>query len=351
MSKFFKIFLSILCLVSNLAFAQKKSKNTFTIGFYNLENLFDTEDDPEIDDSEFLPSAPNQWDEAKYQKKLQNMAKAINSIGNTNNAPDILGLCEVENKRALEDLIKQSDLKDKNYGIVHYNSPDERGIDVAMLYKKSSFTPFKESSIRINFPESKDKTRDVLLVSGILGKKDTLHIFVAHFPSRRGGQKESEPKRMFVASQVRERIDSLQKRNPKANVIVMGDLNDEPFNKSIVEVLNAKPYSNNLKPNELFNAMGVMKAEGKGTHAYYNSKEKATEWSLLDQIILSPALVDKKNNMQYAPRSATIHKPDFLLQTEPEQFRGQPLRTFAGKKYLAGYSDHLPVYIQVAVKK
>jgi predicted extracellular nuclease len=350
MSKFFKIFLSILCLVSNLSFAQKKSKNTFFIGFYNLENLFDTEDDPTIDDSEFLPSAANQWDEAKYQKKLQNMAKAINSMGNTN-APDILGLCEVENKRVLEDLIKQNDLKDKNYGIVHYNSPDERGIDVAMLYKKRYFTPFKESSLRINFPENKDKTRDVLLVSGILGKKDTLHIFVAHFPSRRGGQKESEPKRMFVASQVRERIDSLQKRNPKANVIVMGDLNDEPFNKSIVEVLKAKPYSNNLKPDELFNAMGVMKAEGKGTHAYYNSKEKATEWSLLDQIILSPALVDKKNKMQYVLRSATIHKPEFLLQNEPEQFRGQPLRTFAGKKYLAGYSDHLPVYIQVVVKK
>ncbi|GAB4487931.1 MAG: endonuclease [Raineya sp.] len=330
--------------------AQKKIKNTYVIGFYNLENLFDTEDDPEIDDSEFLPSATNQWDEAKYQKKLQNMAKAINSIGN-NNAPDILGLCEVENRRVLEDLIKQNDLKEKDYGIVHYNSPDERGIDVAMIYKKNVFSPIKESSIRINFPDSKDKTRDILFVSGLVAKKDTLHIFVAHFPSRRGGQKKSESKRIFVASQIRTKIDSLQKNNAKANIIVMGDLNDEPINKSIVEVLNAKPFSNNLKTNELFNAMGVMKAEGKGTHAYYNSKEKATEWTLLDQILLSPALLDKKSKLQYIPRSATIHKPDFLLQSEPEQFRGQPLRTFAGKKYLAGYSDHLPVYIRVSFGK
>jgi len=335
-------------MLSTAIFAQKKSNKIHTIAFYNLENLFDTEDDPTIDDSEFLPTAPNQWDEAKYQKKLQNMAKAIASI---TNAPDILGLCEVENRRVLEDLVKQNDLKEKDYGIIHYNSPDERGIDVAMLYKKNRFKPFKESSIRINLPDTADKTRDVLFVSGVLGKKDTLHLFVAHFPSRRGGQQESEPKRVFVASQIRERIDSLQKISPKANIIVMGDLNDEPTNKSIAETLNAKPYTENLKPNELFNAMGMLKAEGKGTHAYYNSKEKKTEWSLLDQIILSPALLNKKNNLQYVAGSATIHKPDFLLQTEPEQYRGQPLRTFAGKRYLAGYSDHLPVYVLVAVRK
>jgi len=338
--------LGILC-ATNLH-AQKKSNKIHTIAFYNLENLFDTEDDLTIDDSEFLPTSPNQWDEAKYQKKLQNMAKAIASISN---APDILGVCEVENRRVLEDLVKQNDLKEKDFGIIHYNSPDERGIDVAMLYKKNRFKPFKESSIRINLPDTADKTRDVLFVSGVLGKKDTLHLFVAHFPSRRGGQQESEPKRVFVASQIRQKIDSLQKINPNANIIVMGDLNDEPNNKSIAETLNAKPYTENLKPNELFNAMGTLKAEGKGTHAHYNSKEKKVEWNLLDQIILSPALVNKKNKVRYVAGSATIHKPDFLLQTEPEQYRGQPLRTFAGKRYLAGYSDHLPVYVLLALRK
>ena len=350
MKKTFTLLCCAFFLLSTAAFAQKKGKKNYIIAFYNIENLFDTEDDPETDDSEFLPTSANQWDETKYRKKLQNMAKAINSIGNTS-SPDVLGLCEVENRRVLEDLIKQGDLKDKDYGIVHYNSPDERGIDVAMLYKKSRFRPFKESSIRINFPENEDKTRDVLLVSGIIGKKDTLHIFVAHFPSRRGGRQESEHKRVFVASQVRKRIDSLQKLSPKANIIVMGDLNDEPTSVSILETLNAKPSPNNLKPNELFNAMGMMKAEGKGTHAYYNSKEKRTEWTLLDQIILSPALLNKKNNLQYVATSATIHKPDFLLQTEPEQYKGQPLRTFAGKRYLAGYSDHLPVYVQLVLRK
>lgn len=350
MKKILALFCCTFFILSTNTFAQSKGNKNYTVAFYNIENLFDTEDDPETDDSEFLPTATNQWDEAKYQKKLQNMAKAINSISNTN-SPDVLGLCEVENRRVLEDLIKQNDLKDKDYGIIHYDSPDERGIDVAMLYKKNRFRPFKENSIRINFTDSKDKTRDVLLVSGIIGKKDTLHVFVAHFPSRRGGQRESEPKRIFVASKIREKIDSIQKISSKANIIVMGDLNDEPTNISILETLNAKSSPDNLKPNELFNAMGIMKAEDKGTHAYYNSKEKRTEWSLLDQIILSPALLHKKNNLKYVTGSATIHKPDFLLQTEPEQYKGQPLRTFAGKRYLAGYSDHLPVYVRLVLRK
>jgi len=349
MNKIFCLFCCSILLLSNNLLAQKKIKNTYIIAFYNLENLFDTKDDPEIDDAEFLPEATNQWDEAKYQTKLQNMAKVIKTIGNTN-SPDVLGLCEVENRLVLEDLISQNDLKDKNYGIVHYNSPDTRGIDVAMLYKKSSFRPFRESSIRIDFPNDETKTRDVLLVSGILGKKDTLHIFVAHFPSRRGGQAESEQKRIFVASQVRARVDSLQINSHKANILIMGDLNDEPTDKSISEMLNAKASPTNLKPNELFNAMGMMKAEGKGTHAHYNGKAKKTEWTMLDQIIFSPPLLSKKNNLKYVASSATIHKPDFLLQNEPEQFKGLPLRTFAGKKYLAGYSDHLPVYIRLIAK-
>ncbi|KOY84806.1 hypothetical protein AD998_00360 [bacterium 336/3] len=346
-----QIFITLLfCFFTSILFAQKKPKNTFTIAFYNVENLFDTEDDPAIDDSEFLPTSENKWDNEKYQKKLVNMSSAISTLGSPQ-APDILGLCEIENKRVIEDLIAQPALKNKNYGIVHYNSPDERGIDVGMIYKKDLFKPFAEKSCRIIFPEVKDKTRDFLIVSGILGGKDTLHVFVAHFPSRRGGLKESEPKRIYVASQVKSKVDSIQKRSPKANIIVMGDLNDEPINKSIVETINAKPYSEGLKQGQMFNAMGVLKAEGKGTHAYYNGKEKITEWNLLDQMILSSNLVNKKSSLRYVLKSATIHKPETLMQQEPAQYKGQPLRTFAGKKYLGGYSDHFPVFIQLAVYK
>ncbi|MDX1903323.1 MAG: endonuclease/exonuclease/phosphatase family protein [Thermonemataceae bacterium] len=328
------------------AFAQKKSNQNFIIGFYNIENLFDTEDDPAIDDAEFLPSSQNQWNNEKYQKKLTNMAKAIASIGEQ--SPDILGLCEVENKKVLEDLIQQEPIKAKGYEIIHYNSPDERGIDVAMIYKKEVYAPFKHQSCRINFTEYPDKTRDFLVVSGLIGKKkDTLHIIVAHFPSRRGGMEESQPKRVFVANEIKKKIDSIQLVSPNANVMLMGDLNDEPINKSIVETLNAKPYSKNLKNNELFNAMGVLKYEGKGTHAYYNGKTKKTEWNLLDQIIMTPPLVEKKNNLRYVLKSARIHQPDFLMQVEPEQYKGQPLRTFAGKKYLGGYSDHFPVFVRL----
>jgi len=220
-----------------------------------------------------------------------------------------------------------------------------------MIYKKDVFVPFQHESCRINFTEYPDKTRDFLVVSGLLGKnKDTLHVMVAHFPSRRGGLEASQPKRVFVANEIRKKIDSIQKASPNANVILMGDLNDEPINKSIVETLNAKPYSKNLKNNELFNAMGVLKYEGKGTHAYYNGKEKKTEWSLLDQIIMTPNLVAKRSPLRYKLKSVRIHQPDFLMQSEPEQYKGQPLRTFAGKKYLGGYSDHFPVFVRLERK-
>ncbi len=332
--------------------AQKKSKkkmpkNLLTIAFYNQENLFDTEDDPTIDDSEFLPTSANQWDEAKYRKKLANMAYAISTIGH--NAPDILGLCEVENRRVLEDLVKQESLAKYNYGIVHYNSPDERGIDVALLYKKNVFTPFADKSIRIELPNG-DKTRDVLFVSGILGKKDTLHVFVVHFPSRRGGLEASEPRRIIAATKVRQAVDSLLQRNPKSNILLMGDWNDEPDNKSIIEVLKAKGDMQNLQAGDLFNPMARLKAEGLGSHAHYNSQEKKVEWNVLDQVILSQNLLDRKSKLQYLPNSATIYKPEFLLQQEPPQYKGQPLRTFAGKRYLAGYSDHFPVFVNLLPK-
>jgi endonuclease/exonuclease/phosphatase family metal-dependent hydrolase len=346
--RYYLLILLLIAFVSAEAQKKKKTpKNLLTVAFYNQENLFDTEDDPTIDDSEFLPTSANQWDEAKYQKKLANMAYAISTIGH--NAPDILGLCEVENRRVLEDLIKQEKLAKHNYGIVHYNSPDERGIDVALIYKKSTFQPFADKSLRIELPNG-DKTRDVLLVSGILAKKDTLHVFVVHFPSRREGMEVSEPRRIAAASRVRQAVDSLFQKNPQSNIILMGDWNDEPYNKSLTEVLRSKADAQNLQKGELFNPMGRLKAEGFGSHAHYNSREKKVEWNVLDQVILSQNLLNKKSKLQYLPNSATIYKPDFLLQQEPAQYKGQPLRTFAGKRYLAGYSDHLPVFVNLKVK-
>jgi len=340
----------ILCLLAVDGYSQKKPKKTYTIAFYNIENLFDTEDDPAIDDAEFLPTAENKWDAERYQKKLVNMSSAISTLG-SEQAPDILGLCEIENKRVIEDLISQSALKTKNYGIVHFDSPDLRGIDVGLIYKKDAFRPFAEQSCRITLPNGTDKTRDFLLVSGILGGKDTLHVIVGHFPSRRGGTEVSDVKRMAAATQVKSKVDSIQKRSPKANIIVMGDLNDEPTNKSISEGLKAQLQPEKLKTGQMFNAMGALKLEGKGTHAYYNSKEKTTEWNLLDQMILTPNLVNKKSSLRYVLKSASIHNPEMLQQKEPAQYKGQPFRTFAGRKYLGGYSDHFPVFIQLGVYK
>lgn len=320
------------------------AQNKLCIAFYNQENLFDTIDDPHKNDNEFLPSAKKEWNTAKYVRKISNMSKVISSM-NDGRLPDVVGLCEVENKTVLKDLVLDKQMVKAKYDIIHYESPDERSIDNALLYKSKTFRFIASAAYPVRFPDHPDdKTRDILMVKLQMKNKPSIVFIVNHFPSRLGGQQESEGRRFRAASVLRHICDSLLKADPEQDIVIMGDFNDEPNNRSIDSVLAAKGNMGEVDAGHpLFNAMYELKMKGQGSHYYRN------EWSMLDQMIVSKALTDRKNKISYEPGSASIYKQDWMLETE-EKYKGSPLRTFGGQKYLGGYSDHLPVYLYLQVK-
>lgn len=335
-------------LVSLPTWAQKKNAKPqhLSVAFYNVENLFDTEDDPTIQDEEYLPTSELKWDAERYAAKLKALSRVIDTLGSapgTTSGPDVLGMCEVENRRVLEDLIKTDLLKAKGYAIVHKNSPDRRGIDVALIYKPAAFKPFRMRWYPVlDAADTAFRTRDILLVSGTVavGKKtDTLHVFVNHFPSRRGGE-SSEGKRALVAGIVRTAMDSILTRNAKAKFLAMGDLNDEPTDKSLQEVLRsgAKPAAA-WSQGYLYNTMWDLKAAKKGTH-YYRG-----EFSMLDQILVSEGLA-QGSGLSVGDNLSGIYNPIWIQQTD-EKYKGAPNRTFVGKRYFGGFSDHFPVFLHL----
>lgn len=303
-----------------------------TIGFYNLENLFDTEDDPEIRDEEYLPEGDNQWDKTKYQSKLTNMSRVISDMAN---GPDILGVCEVENRKVLEDLAQTTKLERKRYQIIHFDSPDGRGIDVALLYKQGIFVPFDTRSIRVKDPSNEDwNTRDILWVKGLY-QKDTLHVAVNHWPSRRSG----DEKRVLAASYLRKAVDSVLNINPEAKIVLMGDFNDDPSNRSIKKTLMADSKEKKLTPKMLFNTSGDTFKKGFGT-LYYRGA-----WNLFDQIIISQSMMKQNSDsFYYIPMSFRVFATDYMRQTEGE-YKGAPHRTYVRGVYKNGYSDHFPSLI------
>ncbi len=319
--------------------AQQEAK-VGCVGFYNLENLFDTEDDPIINDSEYTPTGSKLWTEELYQKKLNHMATAIAQIG-TEVTPDglaILGVAEVENRRVLEDLITQPEIINRNYEIVHYDSPDQRGIDVGLLYQPKYFSVLNSQALPLliyNEDGSRIYTRDILMVSGVFDG-DTLHIFVNHWPSRRGGEQASRHLREAGASVVKSAVDSLMSKDINAKIIIMGDLNDDPVSSSVKKVLGCKRNVEKLNAGDLYNPMEDFYKKGIGTLAYQDA------WNLFDQLIISFGLVTPIGGYQFY--KAQIFNKPYLLQKEG-QFKGYPLRTHAGDTYLDGYSDHFPVYL------
>ena len=336
------IILSVLLLSVSMLSAQSGKTKTYVVGFYNLENLFDIYDDPAKNDEEFLPDGANKWTEDKYNKKLHNMATVIRSMAETNGRfHSILGVSEIENRLVLEDLVSQPELAPYNFGIVHYDGPDARGVDVGLIYKKGKFTVLGSRSARLHDPSDPGfKTRDQLLVSGLY-MGDTIHIIVNHWPSRLGGEKRSSPKREMAARLTRSMVDSLLAINPEAKVIVMGDLNDDPKNKSVVEVMNA-PMTDDytkLQPGQMFNTSYGLYRRGVGTLCYRG------QWNLFDQILITQGLVGKDRSTLkfYGYR---IYNDESLNQ-KSGRYIGYPLRTHAGGVYLNGYSDHYPVFMLV----
>ncbi len=320
--------------------AQNNEKQLFKVACYNVENFFDCKDDSLTNDSEYLPGGMRGWNYDKYTQKQANISKVIAAIGGWE-APALVGLCEVESEKCLWDLTRYSGLKNMKYHFAHFESPDARGVDVALLYQPNVFKLTHKQAIKVKFPFSSGTTRDLLFVSGIIPTGDTLHVFVCHFPSRLGGELESEEKRNFVASILRQKTDSLFASCKNPNIVIMGDFNDYPNNRSMQEVLGAakpkKPYENN----NLYNLMFSIHEAGKGSHKHNG------EWGALDQIIVSGNLL---TNEQFKCTKAQVFEADFLL-VDDEKFLGkQPFRTYNGMKYQGGFADHLPVYVDFEIK-
>ena len=308
------------------------AQESFRVMFWNVENLFDTKDDPRKNDNEFLPEATRHWNFFRYRDKLKNLAKGIIASGNEY-VPDLVGLCEVENDSCLYDLTRRSPLKEAGYRYVMTDSPDQRGIDVALLYQRGSFKVLQHQSIRIpNKQLKKGATRDILHVVGEVLSGNQLDVFVCHFPSRSGGQAKSEPYRLLTAKILKEAVDSVMKVRKHPHILIMGDFNDYPTNKSMKKVLCADGGLRNL-----------MKDKKEGTYRYRG------EWGILDQFIVSKTLLKKKGSIRTSSKKAQILHLDFLLEEDEKYGGDKPFRTYNGMKYLGGFSDHLPIFLDLEI--
>ncbi len=327
---------------------QQRTYNIQTVAFYNLENLFDTIDDPLTFDNDRTPKGRYHWTDKLYKEKLQNMALVISKIGKeqTGSAPTILGVAEIENRKVLEDLIREPILIQNKYGIIHEDSPDRRGIDVGLLYQKDRFKPkhFKTYELYLydEVTQKRVYTRDQLVVSGYLDG-DLIHLIVNHWPSRRGGETRSAYKRKKAAKLNKRIIDSIFVLDPYSKIITLGDFNDDPNSPSLKKVLGTTSKRKDTDLKELYNPLAKMKNKGVGTHAWNDG------WTIFDQIIVSKELL-QKDYSSYRYFKVGIFSEAFLITTTG-RYKGYPFRSFSGQNYVGGYSDHLPVYMYLIKEK
>jgi predicted extracellular nuclease len=317
------------------------------IVFYNVENLFDPADDTLKSDESFTPEGDYHWSEYKYWQKQHKIAQVISATGGWE-VPDIVGLCEVENIHVLINLVRNTSLERYKYSIVHHESPDRRGIDVALIYRGEKFRLLHDTAYQINFPFDPDsRTRDLLYVKGVGLDLDTLHIFVSHWPSKYGGAFVTIPKRKYVAAQIRDFALAIQQTNPEAKILIMGDFNDVPGEESVSQSLQAKSPSD-YQSGDLVNLMLPLSQQKGGTHFYAGNT--GNEWSVLDQMVVSSPLLDSHSGLVVKNRQAHIFAADFLFETNSAGLV-VPFRTFIGMKYNGGFSDHLPVYLDLSKVK
>ena len=315
-------------------FRKKSEEKLFTIAFYNVENLFDTHNDPDTLDNDYTPEGVLHWTQKRYGKKLYKLGKSISRIGyGTSKMPPVLvGLAEVENRQVVEELLRSRSLRDQGYNLVHYDSPDERGIDTALVYREKFFRVLKSEAVPLlidNVNGERDYTRDILHVTGLLNGEQ-VHVFVNHWPSRREGSEDTVYKRVAAASLIHEVMERVRTEEKSPVFIVMGDFNDDPFSESIKKHL--------LSP-DLYNPMEKLISHDRGS-ANYNFK-----WNLFDQILFSrDFLTDRQGKHSFT--GAGIFNESFLAEWGG-RFKDSPFRTYAGRRYLGGYSDHFPVYIQL----
>jgi len=346
MKKKGSLLLVLLCFL--FSFGQSNNYKIHTIAFYNLENLFDTINDLHKND-EASPMFAIKNNRSKiYIQKLENMAKVISEIGSekTHVSPTILGVSEIENRQVLEDLLQTENLRTRNYGIIHYDSPDLRGIDVGLLYNKKQFIPIYHKSYELKFWSDQGYrlyTRDQLLVSGYL-ENELIHIIVNHWPSRRGGEKKSRPNREKAAFLNRRICDSILKTDSKSKIIIMGDLNDNPTNSSLKNILKTETKLKKIQDTTLYNPYEILFKKGYSTLGYRDNIH------LFDQILLSGSLVSKDKKFEdFKLYKANIYNPSYLTN-QTGRYKGYPFRSFGYEGFTNGYSDHYPVYIYLLKK-
>ena len=332
----------LLAISVNISFCQQQYKIR-TIAFYNLENLFDTFDDPDKMDEESPIMKIKANRDTVYSQKLNNMAKVISEIGEkeSKNSPVLIGVSEIENYQVLEDLVTTSYLKNSNYGIIHFDSPDLRGIDVALLYQSNYFTPTNFETFELKLWDEKGVrlyTRDQLLVSGYLDD-EFIHIIINHWPSRRGGEEKSRSKREKAAYLNTQIIEKIKLSDPNPKIIIMGDLNDDPTNSSLKNVLKTKTKKKNVQEGDIYNPYEDLFRRGQNTLVYRDNI------NLFDQIMFtSPLLAVNKNYSSYKVYKSSIFNPLYLT-TKTGKYKGYPFRSFSNGQFSGGFSDHYPVYI------
>ncbi len=333
------LYILILLFVGQGLEAQREYK-VAVVGFYNLENLFDTVHQSNVKDHDFLPKGDYVWNTKKYRDKLSNLDRVISEIG-TDYSQDgvaVLGISEVENRTVIEDLVIQERIKDRNYQIVHEDSPDKRGIDVALLYQEKYFTYEGHKAVKVPLDELEEgarPTRDILHVWGTFDGEE-FHYLVNHWPSRSGGEAASAPKRKLAAQVARQIVDSILDEDSNAKIIILGDFNDDPTSPSIKKYVRTKSQKRKVKKDEFYGAFEKHYKKGIGTGAWRDS------WNLFDQMLLSYGLVDRRQKGYTHYKSVVFNEP--YLISKVGNFKGYPYRTFAGSRYQGGYSDHLPVF-------
>lgn len=318
---------------------QKKRAMTLGVAFYNLENLFDTINNNGKYDLEFSPQGDHKWDSHKYRSKIHNMATAIASLKTktTPMGPAVIGVSEIENESVLNDLVGAEPLKPWDLKVIHHDSPDRRGVDVGLLYNPRLFKPINVTNHTLVVPALPNfRTRDQMVVTGLMGGNNRVAVIVNHWPSRRGGEEQSSWLREAAAELCKHIADSLLAQDPKMGIIIMGDLNDDPYNKSCSQILGAVKNPKDVKPLGYYNPFWKKLDDGIGSYIYRGS------WDLFDQIIINSNLVDGSCGLEFI--GAEVHNKEMLKQAAG-QYKGYPLRTFSGGVWTDGFSDHFPTEI------
>lgn len=330
------MFLGLMAVIMFAAISPCVAQQRYGVMFYNVENLFDTINDAGVADEDMLPKADRAWTEERYQRKLNGVARVIADLSNEGGFPAIVALAEVENRRVLDDLISQKEIANAQYSVCHYDSPDERGIDVALLYRSDLFKFKGCKSVRANVESAPNlQTRDYLLVWGEMGDSEVLFC-VVHFPSRIGGVKQTEHLRMGCAKQVREIVDSAIIANPDRKVVILGDMNDNPNNRSIRKVLGAKRVGCRVESGRLYN----LTASGRAGSSVYDGR-----WNRYDNIVVSSNLLLSGNGLHVVMPKRNVRvgyaqRFEYLIDE-----RKYPKPTYQGGEYRGGVSDHLPIYM------